>query len=77
MHVNMNTYLRQKGVGPLTRIICPECQNPQGFAVYAGFIGETQYTRKDNGERETGFMIFCSDLCYMNWLTPIQMGGIN
>jgi len=76
MHVNIHTYLRHKGMGPLTRVFCPECQKPEGFAAYSGYISETVYNRKDTGEAELGFLIFCSELCSLNWLTPTQMGGI-
>jgi hypothetical protein len=74
MHVDLPTYLRQKGVMPQTLIPCPECKN--GFAVGEGYVGETIYTRKDTGEQELGFMVFCNPTCFLLWFTPTQLGGL-
>jgi phage FluMu protein Com len=75
MHMETARYLRMSGTLPTTRIQCPECKKLEGFKVGSGYVSEAKYTRKDTGEEETGFLIFCSDTCALLWPTAAQCGG--
>ena len=74
MRVDLHNFLRMKGVKEVARIPCPECKKT--FTIGEGYVCESQYTRIDNQEAEMGFMVFCSDVCSLLWLTPTQCGGM-
>lgn len=60
-----STFLYKQCVPLSLEVSCPVCHKP--FKAYEGKLFCCEYVHRDTEEEQEELVLFCSELCYLNW----------